>query len=337
MMLWHDLLSSNHTQPCPPQAHQAAGVSSPPHANSSSLVQSMISSPNGVLQSSQLGGIQISPVSSSYHSETQGQLQHLLSPPAQAGGLPSLPKLTPLPSQPPMLGSHQAPPTVTVSTPQTPPTVSAPQCHQFGGFSAVPPTDNLMSKSVPLSVSNSAPQQSTCSTESTLNAQNSINLLSILNSLSPSQLESLLNSTVKDSQQSPMSASNGRQVPTYSSIGNGSPAVPNFQTTVTTNFPNQNFGSSIPPSLHHHSLHAANGQESLASHDVKPKVVQVNNKTAASAALLPQFTVRSSCTSTELRGQLLQFEPTAAAMQGYNSNATAGPVSALRLHSHQIN
>ena len=200
----------------------------------------------------------------------------------------------------------------------------------------MPPTDNLMSKSVPLSVSNSAPQQSTCSTEPTLNAQNSINLLSILNSLSPSQLESLLNSTVKDSQQSPMSVGNGRQGPTYSSIGNGSPAVPNFQTTIATNFPNQNFGSSIPPTLHH-SLHAANGQESLASHDVNPKIAQVNNKTAASAALLPQFTVRSSCTSTELRGQLLQFEPTAAAMQGYDSNATAGPVSALRLHSHQIN
>ena len=192
----------------------------------------------------------------------------------------------------------------------------------------MPPTDNLMSKSVPLSVSNSAPQQSTCSTESTLNAQNSINLLSILNSLSPSQLESLLDSATKDGQPSTMSLGNGRQENKHSSIGDIPPAVPHSQNTLT-DFPNQNFGSSIPPNLPSHlSTPAASYRE---SHDAaKPKV--------AISTGLPQFTVRSSCTSTELRGQLLQLEPTAAVMRGgYSSNATAGSVSALRLHSHQIN
>ena len=70
-------------------------------------------------------------------------------------------------------------------------------------------------------------------------------------------------------------------------------------------------------------------------HQAKPKVAQVN-KTAMSAAP-SQFTARLLCTSTKLRGQLLQLE-LVAMMQGYNSNAMAGPVSTLKsLHSHQIN
>ena len=341
-MLWqqHDQFSSNHTPchtPCPPQAHQAAAVSSP-HTGP----MPPMSSSNNVLQSSQLGAFQISPTpSSTFSCGSRGQLQQLLSPPAQTGGLPSLPKLTPLPSQPPapMLGSHQAPPSV--SAPQSHQDPAGPtgskQVKQFGGCASAQPTvtDNLTPKTVPLSVT--APQHS--SMESTLNAQGSINLLSILNSLSPSQLESLLNSTTKDSQLSPMSVGNGRHGNRHSSIGESLLAVPHSQTTVS-NFPHQNCGSSIPPNLSippHHSTPAANYREpSLVTHNAKPKVVQVN-KTAASATL-PQFMVRSSCTGTELRGQVLQLEPTAAVMQGYDSNATtAGSVSALRLQSHQIN
>ena len=334
MMLWeqNDLLSSSsNLPPCRPQSHPAAAISSPCTNNSSGSPMQLMSSSNNVLQSPQLGGFQILPTSSSpsCSSETRGQLQQLLSPPpSHAGGLPSLPKLTPLPSQPPMVGSNQAP--FAISTAPSNQVSAGPAASQqqlgkqFGGCSTTPPTDGLMSKSVPLSVS--APQQS--SVESTLNTQNTINLLSILNSLSPSQLESLLDSATKDGQPSPMSFGNGRQENKHSSIGDNPPAIPHSQNTLT-NFPNQNFGSPIPPNLPSHlSTPAASYRE---SHDAaKPKV--------AMSTGLPQFTVRSSCTSTELRGQLLQLEPTAAVMHGgYDSNATAGSVSALRLHSHQIN
>ena len=170
-MLWeqNDLLSSSSNLPPPcPQSHQAAAVSSLRTNNSSGgLVQPMPSSSN-TLQSPQLaiGGFQISPTSSSstsYPSETQGQLQQLLSPPpAQAGSLPSLP------SQPPMVGSNQAP--FTVSRPQgSAGAASSHQVKQIGGCGAAPLADGLMSKSVPLSVG-TAPRQS--STESTLNTQN---------------------------------------------------------------------------------------------------------------------------------------------------------------------
>ena len=110
--------------------------------------------------------------------------------------------------------------------------------------------------------------------------------------------------------------------------------------TTLTIFQIRSLGSSVPVSLPipHHPTPAANSyyKESLVSYDEhqpKPKVAQVN-KTATSAAL-PQFMVRLLCTSTTLKGQLLQLEPTAK-MQGHNSNAMAGPVSAPR-HSHRIN
>jgi hypothetical protein len=229
-----------------------------------------------------------------------------------------------------MVGSNHA--TFAISTPQV--SAGSQQVKQVGGCITAPPTDSFMSKSVPVT----APQQS--SVESTLNAQNSINLLSILNSLSPSQLESLLDSATKESQPASMSLGNGRQGNNHSIMGNSPPIIPHSQTTLS-NFPSQNFGSSIPPTLpaHHPTPATNNYRGSLASHNAaKPKVAQVNQGAASSTALPPQFTVRSSCTSAELRGQLLQLEPTAAVMQGYNSsNATAGSVSALRLHSHQIN
>ena len=312
MMLWQqrDQLSTNHTQS--PLTSRAA-VSSP-HMNSPGLVQPVSSN---VLQSPQLDGFQNSPVSSTYSSQAQGQqLQQLLSP-TQAG-LPSLPKLTPLPSQ--------------ASIFQSLPTVSTPQRHVATGLQQ---TSLLLggcadSRSTPLS----ATSMQSNSMELT---SNSVNLLSILNSLSPSQLESLL-SSAQENQSSPMPLGNGRQGTTLSSIGDVPIAVSHSQSTLAS-FQNQNFGSSIPPNLPiPHPTPAADYRESLASynaHQLKPKVTQVN-KTAASAPL-PQFTVRSSCTSTELRGQLLQFEPATVMQAGYNSNATAGSVSALRLHSGQIN
>ena len=215
---------------------------------------------------------------------------------------------------------------------QSLPTVSTPQCHVATGLQQ---TSLLLggcadSRSTPLS----ATSMQSNSMELT---SNSVNLLSILNSLSPSQLESLL-SSAQENQSSPMPLGNGRQGTTLSSIGDVPIAVSHSQSTLAS-FQNQNFGSSIPPNLPiPHPTPAADYRESLASynaHQLKPKVTQVN-KTAASAPL-PQFTVRSSCTSTELRGQVLQFEPAAVMQAGYNSNATAGSVSALRLHSGQIN
>ena len=333
-MLWQqqDLLSS-HSKPCPP--HHAAV--SCPSANSSGLVQPISLD---VSQSLQLGGLQVSPPSSTL-SQSQGHQQQLLSP--TQTGLPSLPKLTPLPSQPPRLGSYQALPTVSTPQGQVPATTGIQQMTQFGG--CVPPTrpqDNLMQKSTPLSVVTPQPSTNTQSSgvESSSTAQSSsLNLLSILNSLSPSQLESLLNTSIRENQPSSVPLGNGRQGP-HSHVQQ---AVPHSQTALT-NFQNQNFGSPIPSNLplSHSPPATTSYRESLAPHSIhhaKPKVTQVN-KTATSAPI-PQFTVRSSCTSAELRGQLLQLEP--AAVMGCNtrgligSNATAGSVSALRLHSGQMN
>ena len=131
-----------------------------------------------------------------------------------------------------------------------------------------------------------------------------------------------------------MPSGNGRQGHLYSNTRNVQSAVSHSQTT----FQNQIFGSPIPSTPH--SAPAA--AESLAPHFVyqaKPKVTQVN-KTAVSAPIIPQFTVKSSCTSAELRGQVFHQTAVIGCNTGglIGNNATAGSVSALRhIHSGQMN
>ena len=311
LMFWprEGVLSTNHS--AYPQSHQAS-----PRTNVN--CSSPVSTAN-MLRPLQLGGLQVSPSSSTCVPSPMIQhQQQLLSPTQQQSSLPSLPKLTPLPSQTTTLGSHQqAPPTI--STHHNHPTTAATRTQEVR-FRGCVTTGNSTSMCTPISGASMSISPQPEGMDSTRSTQN---LLSILNSLSPSQLESLLSSNTKDS---PAQMGNGRQTTMPSGIGTAQLSVSHSQ----TNFHHPSFGSPIPPSSY--STPATDYRESVVSqfiHQRKPKVTQVNKTTASAPS--PHFTVRSSCTSTELSRQLPQSEPTAAVI-GY-ANGLAGSVSAFRLHS----
>ena len=172
------------------------------------------------------------------------------------------------------------------------------------------------------------------------------NLLSILNSLSPSQLESLLHTKDEPPPKPPPTAHTyDHQAGRLHTSSNNDiqPTASQSQTfTQGLNFSyrppmaqKHNQPSTLPLS-HASTPPAANFREPLVSEQPQTRVTQVNKTTPP----LPQFRVRSSCTSAGLRDHLLQLDPGAAACSArrmMGSNNMESSASILRLHSGQMN
>ena len=293
--------------------------------------------------------------------------------PCQQGGatsLPSLPKLTPLPSSQPPRQSSSHQPFVQTQAPNIP----TPHCQLPVSSSCIDMSSSVSYTSaqvpkcaesavpsspvIPTVSDNSAPQSNT--EGSALTSDLSLNLLSsILNSLTPSQLESLLSTSESQIPPQAVLYGNGRQGNLQSCM-DIQPAASYSQITPTSfQNSNQNFESSIsasrsrPLSLplshsiatHPTTAHALNQQQ-------RSKVIPHGNHTSHG-----QFRVHSSCsrTTTGLTGQLLHLESTASAaacggtgapgargstmLDGSDAMATNGvlgnSMSILQLHSGQ--